>query len=56
MLERVFQGELNLPIVCGSIGDAGASGLIDRIAGQTEIGMVQDVEKLGAELEVLSFT
>src|SRR5207249_2706339 len=55
-LELVFQGELDLPVVRRGTGDARSSWLIHSVARQAEIGVVQHVEELGAELDLVSFT
>ena len=55
MLELVFQGKLNLPVVCRRAGDAGSSWLIYSAPGQAEVGMVQHIEELRAELNLVSF-
>ena len=54
-LEHVFQGELNLPVISGGIGDTRASWLIHSVAGKAKIGVVQHVEELSAELDLVSF-
>src|SRR5205807_9434952 len=54
-LELVSQGELNLPVVSRSTGDASSSRLIHSVAGQAEVGMVQHIEELRAELNLVSF-
>src|SRR5437868_10070051 len=56
-LERVLQRKLDLPVVCGRAGDAAAPGHVDSCGGaaarQTQIGVVEEIEELGAELQLL---
>jgi len=56
-LEGVLQSELNLTIVRRRVGDACPSGHVDRdrgaAAGQTEVGMVEDVEEFRPEFHLL---